>query len=156
MKTPKFRIKVPCCIGVLGMIWLAVLPGSTFAQVATPSQKLVADSSAANTLTNAEVLAELERMRTRIQELEAQLKARPGPANVGESNSQPAVQASVEKSPQAEKKKPAEPFAFADWTWLNGSPRTKELPLDTKFFTPEVRFDVKRENRLNMAILVKF
>ena len=35
-----------------------------------------------------------------------------------------------------------EPFAFADWTWLNGNARTKEVPLDTKFFTPEIRADV--------------
>jgi hypothetical protein len=33
------------------------------------------------------------------------------------------------------------PFAFGDFTWLNGSPRTKDTVLDTKFFTPEVRFD---------------
>jgi hypothetical protein len=34
------------------------------------------------------------------------------------------------------------PFAFADFTWLNGNPRTKDVPLDTKFFTPEIRSDV--------------
>ena len=33
------------------------------------------------------------------------------------------------------------PFAYGDFTWLNGSPRTKDPVLDTKFFTPEVRFD---------------
>jgi hypothetical protein len=36
----------------------------------------------------------------------------------------------------------AEPFTFADFTWLNGNARTKEVPLDTKFFTPEIRADV--------------
>lgn len=36
----------------------------------------------------------------------------------------------------------AAPFAFADFTWLNGNPRTKEVPLDTKFFTPEIRADI--------------
>jgi hypothetical protein len=36
----------------------------------------------------------------------------------------------------------AEPFAFADWTWLNGNARTKDSPMDTKFFTPEIRADV--------------
>ena len=35
----------------------------------------------------------------------------------------------------------AEPFSFADFTWLNGNARTKEVPLDTKFFTPEIRAD---------------
>jgi hypothetical protein len=33
------------------------------------------------------------------------------------------------------------PFAFGDFTWLNGAPRNKDTVLDTKFFTPEVRFD---------------
>jgi len=36
----------------------------------------------------------------------------------------------------------AAPFAFADFTWLNGNPRTKTVPLDTPFFTPEIRADV--------------
>jgi hypothetical protein len=36
----------------------------------------------------------------------------------------------------------AEPFSFADFTWLNGNARTKESPMDTKFFTPEIRADV--------------
>jgi len=33
------------------------------------------------------------------------------------------------------------PFAFGDFTWLNGTARTKDAVLDTKFFTPEIRFD---------------
>jgi hypothetical protein len=33
------------------------------------------------------------------------------------------------------------PFAYADFTWLNGTSRNKDAVLDTKFFTPEVRFD---------------
>jgi len=36
----------------------------------------------------------------------------------------------------------AQPFAFADFTWLTGNARTKESPMDTKFFTPEIRADV--------------
>src|SRR6266480_2385170 len=36
----------------------------------------------------------------------------------------------------------AEPFAFADFTWLTGNARTKESPMDSKFFTPEIRADV--------------
>ncbi len=34
------------------------------------------------------------------------------------------------------------PFAFGDFTWLNGSPRNKEPAFDTKFFTPDIRLDV--------------
>ena len=36
----------------------------------------------------------------------------------------------------------SEPFAFADFTWLNGNARTKDTPYATKFFTPEIRADV--------------
>ena len=40
------------------------------------------------------------------------------------------------------KPRPVEPFSDADWTWLNGNPRTKDIYWDTKFFTPEIRFDM--------------
>ena len=33
------------------------------------------------------------------------------------------------------------PFAYGDFTWLNGTSRNKDTVLDTNFFTPEVRFD---------------
>ena len=39
------------------------------------------------------------------------------------------------------KQKKADPFAFADFTWMNGNPRTKEAAFDSKFFTPEIRID---------------
>ncbi len=42
--------------------------------------------------------------------------------------------------PRAPKK--AEPFTFADFTWLNGNSRTKDTPYATSFFTPEIRADV--------------
>jgi Putative beta-barrel porin-2, OmpL-like. bbp2 len=49
----------------------------------------------------------------------------------------------TEKGKSGGAKVPAsEPFEFADFTWLNGNARTKESPMDTKFFTPEIRADV--------------
>jgi Putative beta-barrel porin-2, OmpL-like. bbp2 len=49
----------------------------------------------------------------------------------------------TEKGRSGAAKTPAtEPFSFADFTWLNGNARTKDVPLDTKFFTPEIRSDV--------------
>jgi hypothetical protein len=42
----------------------------------------------------------------------------------------------------AGKPKKAEPFAFGDFTWLNGNARTKDMPYATNFFTPEIRADV--------------
>ena len=40
------------------------------------------------------------------------------------------------------------PFAFADFTWLTGNARTKESPVDTSFFTAEVRVDVNYTDSL--------
>jgi hypothetical protein len=114
---------------------------------------------------NSQLLEELQGMRARILELEAQLKQQSGTEvtamrTTESSPEQPAVgqgftiasarapSAQVSKGQiappvQAERKAPkAEPFAFADFTWLTGYPRTKVSPLDTKFFTPEIRVDV--------------
>jgi hypothetical protein len=54
----------------------------------------------------------------------------------GTTSASPSQEASPEKN-----KKP-DPFSDADWTWLNGNPRTKNIYWDTKFFTPEIRSDV--------------
>jgi hypothetical protein len=53
----------------------------------------------------------------------------------------PASVSSSVATSQAPAEKKAEPFAFADFTWLTGNPRTKESPLDTKAFTGEFRAD---------------
>lgn len=104
-------------------------------------------------------------MRARIQQLEAQLKASKAasdtsasPAPIPASNPQPGSMATASPAsttpaegvaiqestaaPAETKPEKAEPFSYADWTWLNGNPRIKEVPLDTKFFTPEIRADV--------------
>ncbi len=47
-----------------------------------------------------------------------------------------------QEKPAAGKPKKAEPFAFGDFTWLNGNARTKDTPYATNFFTPEIRADV--------------
>lgn len=44
------------------------------------------------------------------------------------------------------------PFAYGDFTWLNGTPRTHEPIFDTKFFTPEVRFDTHYMEDFNQPI----
>jgi Putative beta-barrel porin-2, OmpL-like. bbp2/Carboxypeptidase regulatory-like domain len=44
------------------------------------------------------------------------------------------------------------PFAYGDFSWLNGSPRTKDTVLDTKFFTPEIRFDTHYMEDFNQPI----
>jgi len=74
----------------------------------------------------------------------------PAPTTEAIANVIPAEKSLASVSPQALEKgksgaaKPlaTEPFAFADFTWLTGNARTKESPMDTKFFTPEIRADV--------------
>ena len=110
---------------------------------ATPQETNAADASTADK-TNAQILQELEAMRARIAELEAQLK------QGGSGSSKPSQQAASYVSTDAQRGEQkatdsptkAEPFDFADWTWLNGNPRTKTPAFDSKFFTPEIRADV--------------
>lgn len=49
---------------------------------------------------------------------------------------------SAATAPSPAPAQPEVPFAFADWTWLNGNPRTKDAAFDSAFFTPEIRADV--------------
>ncbi len=65
-----------------------------------------------------------------------------GSAPVRALTAAPAAPAVAEPSASSGKPKPAEPFAFADFTWLNGNPRTKQAAFDSKFFTAEIRTDV--------------
>jgi hypothetical protein len=46
----------------------------------------------------------------------------------------------------------AEPFAFADFTWLTGNPRTKDFPLHTKAVTGEFRLDTNFTYSFNHPI----
>jgi len=117
-----------------------------------------AESTSANPQISKEVIEELDAMKKRIEQLESQLKQRgaddsptaavdsakastPSPSPSGASPAPGAVALQTEAAPPA-KPPAAEPFAFADWTWLNGNPRTKDLAFDSKFFTPEIRADV--------------
>src|SRR3984893_12212433 len=61
----------------------------------------------------------------------------PAPAAVAHSVS-PALQA-PEPGPEVDTQTP---FAVGDIGWMNGTPREKAPIFDTKFFTPEIRFDV--------------
>jgi hypothetical protein len=104
------------------------------------------------------VARELEAMRKRIEQLEAELRNRQTqeppatvasasvPAPAGNASVAPAASgaavAPAAQAPIEAKPAKAEPFAFADFTWLNGNSREKDVPLDTKFFTPEIRADV--------------
>jgi hypothetical protein len=108
------------------------------------------------------IAKELDAMRKRIDELEAELKNAKAPVRpttpatsakatvpVAPVVAAPAAPVATTAGPttsastSAEAAAPAkiEPFSDADWTWLNGNPRTKEIFWDSKFFTPEIRAD---------------
>ncbi|HEY1659047.1 MAG TPA: outer membrane beta-barrel protein [Candidatus Sulfotelmatobacter sp.] len=100
---------------------------------------------------------ELAAMKARIEQLEAELKARGAAAPIPSvapavATSQPAVATptialakseseSATSASAPEKKAKIDPFSDWDWTWLNGNPRNKDLAFDSKFFTPEIRVD---------------
>ena len=116
-----------------------------------------------------EIVKELEAMKQRIAELEAEVKSLKSQTNSAPSGAQvppaPAETANASYAsaapagtaapadfknlpasafPQGASEKPRkiDPFSDADWTWLNGNPRTKDIYWDSKFFTPEIRADV--------------
>jgi len=96
-------------------------------------------------------------MQKRIEQLEAEVNSRNAqgqpsadlannwvPAHSIVEQASGAQAQTAESALQAaapEKKGKPEPFSYADWTWLNGNSRVKDLPFDSKFFTPEIRVD---------------
>ncbi|HXE30235.1 MAG TPA: outer membrane beta-barrel protein [Terriglobales bacterium] len=92
-------------------------------------------TSDSNTPTRAELQAKISQLQQALAALQQQVSALNQPA----APPAPATAAAV--NPQAAPA-PAEPFAFADWSWLNGNSRETTTPLDTKLFTPEFRTDV--------------
>jgi hypothetical protein len=160
----KFKLIFECSLAVVLVIFFLTPPkglAQTNGQVAhgiessdVGPQAESSGSSGSNA--NAQILQELKRMRTRIQQLESQLKqqsakVKPTSAEPDEqpssetqtfvSASPVATQTGAEQRPVSNAAK-AEPFVFADWTWLNGTPRTKKPAFDSKFFTPEIRADI--------------
>ena len=98
-------------------------------KAAAPSQATELQASAAkvNSPTQPVLVASLERA--------GGMRATEKPAIISNGSSTEA--AAVPQGPAK-----IEPFSDADWTWLNGNPRTKNIYWDTKFFTPEVRADI--------------
>lgn len=156
---------------VPGLVSLLV-PALASAQNPYAPQAVTADTGTGGnsvSATDQAILKELEQMRARIAELEAQLQAdHAASANAAAATalsnesrslvpptaqpSNPAVSSSalppVAVSAPATQETAAAPLVdrvtpFADswWGWLNGNPRTVDCPLCTKYFTPEIRVD---------------
>ena len=107
-------------------------PGPSVSGGMTAATKPTASAPSA-TLTSAPAGAVPSSMSTSIA-------AAIGPKEGSSTSASPAV-------PQEKKK--IEPFSDADWTWLNGNPRTKEIYWDSKFFTPEIRADINYVSDFN-------
>jgi hypothetical protein len=139
-------------------------------------------TAAAPDTVSADIVKELEAMKARIEQLEAELKSRTSatnPAANGAANTAtiPTTNASLAPvipakapllpvaapSPVAEqlsadsaaapaKPEKIAPFSDWDWTWLNGNPRNKDTAFDSKFFTPEIRADITYNYDFNKPI----
>jgi hypothetical protein len=152
-------LKFVCCKSQIVFCALALMlvPHPCFAQ--TSGQPVNQQASAGDQQIPPAIAKKLEEMSKRIEQLEAELKEHKGetqPTTVVASakasvpvapfvastpTSQEAAVAANKETAPAEPAK-VEPFSDADWTWLNGNPRTKEIFWDSKFFTPEIRSDV--------------
>jgi hypothetical protein len=146
------------CLGTLSAM------GQVLAAAAEPDAKVLSQHASSDDQDTAAIQKELAAMKNRIEQLEAELATRkqtqpststqPGPAVVPAMLVQPVpvIVPAVTPASMVQPQQPAEstaakpakpdPFSFADFTWLNGNSRVKDIPFDTKFFTPEVRADV--------------
>jgi putative OmpL-like beta-barrel porin-2 len=118
------------------------------------AQETTNQSNAASADEVRELRQLVQELKAKVERLEKNANLQPIPqsnpaneagADVVVSHEALVPEMKADSPPQAttpEKPKKAEPFAFADWTWLNGTPRTKTPAFDSKFFTPEIRADV--------------
>ena len=155
-------------------------PGvNTAAPTGTSANSTASSTQPANsteTEATAAIMKELAAMEARIEELEAALKARdaaappaaaPAAATPAPGANAPTVAVSAPaqtptdaaanaapavKSFDPQKQTQSDPFAWADWTWMNGTSRNTDTPLATKYFTPEVRFDTNYMEDYNQPI----
>jgi hypothetical protein len=134
------------------LIVTAILPPLARAQGPTSPPADTQGNSADQPIPPA-VAKQLEAMQKRIEQLEKELNARApegapltskatAPVHViGEQTAPASSPAESALATPGNQEKPA-PFSFADFSWLNGNSRIKEVPFDSKFFTPEIRADV--------------
>lgn len=123
------------------------------ALVSTCAVSLQAQTPVSDTDRDRALLERIDRLERRVEELQTkldQVNPQRAPAVVTEAAAPPPP-ATASAPPPSEpaasqpntnaKPQPAEPFSFADFTWLTGNSRTTESPLDTKVFTGELRID---------------
>src|ERR1041385_2380499 len=95
------------------------------------------------------LMEKVESLEKRIAELEAREGTQAALPSNSAASKPPESSVTQEVPGVTSRNEPDEPFAFADFTWLNGSSRTKDSPLETKAFTGEFRADVSYIYDLN-------
>jgi hypothetical protein len=118
-----------------------------------------------------EVVEELDALKKRVEELEAELKGKPAAEQPAPSATEPPAAPTADPSADAEpaetvgvptlrplptladavggqgataakpEVKNVDPFSLYDYTWMNGNSRNEDTPLAVKYFTPEFRAD---------------
>jgi hypothetical protein len=161
----------------IAVLTSALVAGAqTTSTPATPATATAAKTSSDAAPSSSDViLKELEQMKARIAQLEAELQAekkareareardaerdanalRTAVAGEKGATAAPAAQPAATQA-QAAPAAPAAPVPAeitaevttksapfpGDWTWLNSNGRIVDMPMATKYFTPEIRFDV--------------
>ena len=133
------------------LVALAVTSGIAKAQSPDTTSSTQQSASSDSSIPPA-VARQLEAMQKKIDQLEQELQSRAAQPPTADGAISTPPHSVVEQGPApvdpqsalAEKAKPSkpEPFAFADFSWLNGNSRVKDIPFQNSFFTPEIRADV--------------
>lgn len=149
MSNSRFKAgwSVSCCCVLLSIAF--ILPLTAVAQTTGESQNSAAPASSDDVSAFKQMVKDLAVQVKQLQDEVATMKvtapAKTTAPRADEHVAQPEASQPLEQAvttTKAERPAKAEPFAFADWTWLNGNPRTKTPAFDSKFFTPEIRADV--------------
>ncbi|HEY3989241.1 MAG TPA: outer membrane beta-barrel protein [Acidobacteriaceae bacterium] len=162
-KAQVLRVLLNAAVVMISSASLVAQTSPAASKTDNPAESAPVQPEAA-TESRAEMLREIHEMKLRLSALEDKLAKEPDDSAsaspkipAGSSSSAdpgtPAVITTASAIPAAAatqgtrgsmhtSAEKAAPFAFADFTWLNGNPRTKDAAFDSKFFTPEVRADV--------------
>ena len=133
------------------LVAIAVTSGIAKAQSQDTTSSTQQSASSDSSIPPA-VAKQLDAMQKKIDQLEQELQSRAAQPPTADGAISTPPHSVVEQGPApvdpqsalAEKAKPSkpEPFAFADFSWLNGNSRVKDIPFQNSFFTPEIRADV--------------
>ena len=124
----------------IGAIFLVKpLKAQSPAETAIPAAAGAASSQQPTVQQLQRELEDIQQQLVRMREANATVS---GQAATAKASTPLAPHPAETASPVLPNDKHSEPFAFADFTWLNGNPRTRDTPYATRFFSPEIRADV--------------